>query len=68
MNYKDIKTTYEVPYEAGFSSGIHKFSTLEEAVKEAKSCYGKVYITTRYTIDINEADWLEKLENSFKSK
>ena len=36
---------YNVPYEAGFKSGVEQFTNLTEAAEFAKTAYGDLYAT-----------------------
>lgn len=36
---------YNVPYEAGFKSGVEQFTDLIEAAEFAKTAYGDLYAT-----------------------
>ena len=36
---------YNVPYEAGFKSGVKQFTDLAEAIEFAKTAYGDLYAT-----------------------
>ena len=36
---------FNVPYEAGFKSGVKQFTDLTEAIEFAKTAYGDLYAT-----------------------
>lgn len=46
MKEDTIKVYYEVPYEGGFTSGVHKCYTLQEAQEKARYSYGDIYKVT----------------------
>ena len=41
---------YNVPYEAGFKSGVEQFTNLTEAIEFAKTAYGDLYATVSIQI------------------